>query len=88
MNLSWTMQVAVISTMHHPQGWKPNSLASICFKTDDPMDGVILHLENQDHDAPSWLKTLAEALVAEGYEWVRFDQCGEVVHDLPTFKWD
>lgn len=84
---TWEMRVAVISTAHHPQGWKPTH-RDYFFKTDDEADGVVVYIADLIKEDPVWLRTLAVPLLAGGFDWVRFDRDAEVVEGLPTFKWD
>lgn len=88
LKLEWEMKVAVISTTHHPQGWRATPQDYFFFETDDEADGVIVYIADLIKEDPAWLRDLAVPLLAEGYEWVRFDRGAEVVEGLPTFKWD
>lgn len=87
LNISWTMKVAVISTAHHPQGWRATP-QDYFFETGDEADGVIVYIADLIKEDPAWLRDLAVPLLAGGYEWVRFDRDAEVVEGLPTLKWD
>lgn len=87
LKLEWEMNIAVISTAHHPQEWKPDHWI-FHFKTDDPKDGVIVYIQDLEEDKPEWLRTLAGLLEDEGCGWIRFLPDGPVIEGLPTFEWD
>lgn len=82
--ISWTMAVAVINSCHMPG---PRACEGMYRYWNEEGGAVILYIGDLDADTPEWLKTLANPLLEQGFEWVRFDTCGDTVEGLPTFKW-
>ena len=90
----WTLAVPVISTAHCPDNGILHALAF----GDRPVaiyeDGVFLGHPAKDIYTPceQWLVPIAHWLHdLQGVDcscWVRFDSCGDVVAELPTFDWE
>jgi len=90
---NWTMVVPVISTIHVPQSdieplWDcglMQSDGSMISTTIIVLDGSAEELKSAG--VSEGTLRILDALVANGYCWVRFDPDGEVFEDLAKFEW-
>lgn len=95
MTRPWTMAVPVISTAHCPDNDSLTALVGLrpCAPYEDgafvyldaPYDGAYAESEQWLHPIADWLHELQGPDCAG---WVRFDSCGDVVAELPTFNWE
>ena len=83
--IDWVMKVAVINSSHMPGPYACEGMFHFWCKDEEV---PILYIGDPDNATPEWVVTVANPLLEQGFEWVRFDCCGDVIEGLPTFKWD
>ena len=90
----WIMQVPVLSTRHITPDLAEllNNLGSSPAPWDQEVIGIeggwLLYVgSNEATDVPEVLAPLFAWTASLGYEWLRLDQDGDVIADLPAYDW-
>ena len=83
----WTMKIPVLSMDHiKPESlvWLQNTEEILCAYKDDVM---FVFVPEETPSAPIDLSTVLDWARATEFAWIRLDEAGDTIPDLPLYNW-